>query len=611
MRIFYYDSLNDFSNVSVHREVVGDIVKTLGFYNADDGGAATYIVVSDDGMLTENLIVSKEYVRHKNHELRILSENGNGNVEQFGAKGIVNESELSDEEKMQISQLNKSAIESALNSGIPNIEFSPKKYLVSGGIIVERSVNVLGNSATVELTTENTSVIAFYDSKGTINNASISDINIKGIFNNLGSSCTLLTAKNIIGFSVNNVRFIQGDNALSIYTVDTENEPCSDIYISNCIAENIVNGFGFRTTTDVKIKNCRMILENSGVGISISDNSHTFSIEDLSVSGGEVGVNVSEGVWSEKANERIFFKNLQVTDTVVAVNIYEIDTPIHFANAMIVDVYIGVLMNLAENITMTNSSVILVPPATTCEDIVPEVVPIYVFDYAKAMFTHTQFEFPRNFQRIDFETDEQVINNLVFVDCTLQKTDIAGVEGVVSPCGFGSFGAIGINNIAVNETFDACEFRSCIKDYKLTTGEGENTVITYNFPITLSTATNSGSKLIIKNCRFINEDNSDDEQDETQGETQDETQPPKEYIPYFRLDDNAKFDNIVVYNCFFENYNYKPSEDSSVYPLFGKLTNNGLSCDVDDHNIFARCNMRSSAPDRTNGTTINEVLEYN
>ena len=237
-------------------------------------------------------------------------------------------------------------------------------------------------------------------------------------------------------------------------------------------------------------------------------------------------------------------------------------------------------------------------------------MPVWVVDYAKAKFTHTQFDFPLDFQRVDFDTGNNETSDLVFVDCTIQKTDIAGVEGVTLPSGFGALGVANANNVGVIETFDACEFRSCIKDYKLTTGEGENTVITYNFPITLSTATNSGSKLIIKNCRFINEDNSDDEQDETQGETQDETQPPKEYIPYFRLDDNAKFDNIVVYNCFFENYNYKPSEDSSVYPLFGKLTNNVLSCDVDDHNIFAKCNMRSSEPVRNTGTTINETKSY-
>ena len=88
-------------------------------------------------------------------------------------------------------------------------------------------------------------------------------------------------------------------------------------------------------------------------------------------------------------------------------------------------------------------------------------------------------------------------------------------------------------------------------------------------------------------------------------------------MPYFKLDDTAKFDNIVVYNCFFENYEFSKGEgEDKYYPIFGRVIDGIIVTDITNsdnekiHNIFARCNMRSYAPDGTNGTTINEVLEY-
>ena len=598
-----FDTLNDFFNAANSDLHSGDIVVTSGYSAVNDGGAGEYYVISTENTNVAGLVISGKTFSKGSVQLELISDSGEVFVEQFGASSTAS------------SAVNKAAIQAAIDSGARRINFRPTQYNVGDDILVSHPVDIVGNGA--KLVFEPTSTVTdmqlfrldYDSSENEINTATvIKDFCIEGACGNsesaVVSSIRIDCAYNV---TVSDISFDGGDCAVYAKKKEFEGYNISRIEIKDCIAENMSNGFAFCTATDVKIKNCRINLVEGGVGVAVSDNSHTFIVEDLTISGGEVAVNIYDGDWNGNATERIFFKNLQVTDTFAAANISDTNLPIHFTNAMVVDVNVGVCMTRAENVTMTNSSVLSVEPSNAGED----TVPVWAVDYAKAKFIHTQFEFPLDFQRVDFDSDNSKASDLVFVDCTIQKTDIHGVDGVTSPSGFGVFGVADVDNIGVIETFDACEFRSCIKDYKLTTGEGENTVITYNFPITLSTATNSGSKLIIKNCRFINEDNSDDEQDETQGETQDETQPPKEYIPYFRLDDNAKFDNIVVYNCFFENYNYKPSEDSSVYPLFGKLTNNGLSCDVSDHNIFARCNMRSSAPDRTNGTTINEVLEYN
>ena len=194
-------------------------------------------------------------------------------------------------------------------------------------------------------------------------------------------------------------------------------------------------------------------------------------------------------------------------------------------------------------------------------------------------------------------------NEISFVDCTFQKTDLPGITGVTEPTGFGEIGCDCTTKHSFVETFDACEFRSYMQNYKLVSEDSDgNDVVTYNLPMTLispttSEATETTSKLIIKNCRFVNENTCT--------------------VPYFLVDDNAKFDNIVVYNCFFENYDCSNEIETEkgteyVYPIFAKLTNNQLSYDISDHNIFAKCNMRSSKPDedRTNGTTINEMVEY-
>lgn len=584
MEIYFYNSLVEFSMNSKHNEKIGDIVKTAGFYKLNDSGAATYIVTSNSKPLSDNLVVSREFVYHKFHELRILSENGKGCVEQFGAKGNVDLTGLSDDEKANIYLTNNTAIESALNSGISTIAFSNKTYLISGGISVEKSVNIVGNSASIELVSENSSVFSFDGPNNMLENVSISDINIKGIVGNANNSCTLINAENVAGFKIDNVKFFDANKALDIHKAENAYDNCSNIRIKNCIAENVENGFKFSNVYDFKIQNCRIeMFENGdGIGLNLMNNVGVGTVEDFSASEGYIGVSYSNSLgWSGYAVERILFKNLLISSAVIAIEMVDTDIPVHFANTMIVDSYSGIYISSAKNITMTNSSVQLVAPSEADE----YTNPVSIFNFAQAKFIHTQFDFPYNFQSVDFNEDTKITSDLVFVDCTLQKTDITGAEGVTSPSGFGLFGVIGADKIGVTETFDACEFRSYIQNYSAG-----------NMPVVLSVPNNSDSKLIIKNCRFVNENSCT--------------------VPYFKLDDSAKFDNIVVYNCFFENYNYTDSNASSVYPIFGRVVNGSITPSNTDengakiHNIFARCNMRSSEPTRNSGTTINEMKEY-
>lgn len=584
MDIFYYSSMDEFSKKSKHDEAVGDIVKTFGFYNSDDGGAATYIVTSNSKPLSDNLIVSREFIYHKFHELKIISDNGIGYVEQFGAQGIADESELSDEEKTRISQLNKSAIESAFNSGIPNIEFSAKKYLVTGGITVENSVNINGNSAVIEMCGNNDSVIKLSKLGAFVEDVALSNVTLRG--KDVESACALLWGDNVCNFSVDNVRFDTCNRALYI---SSGSESSNTIAVKNCIVTNALSGFEFDDVIDFKIKNSRIeLVENeNSKGLIFNQNTIFGLVEDVSVCyAGDCAV-LYEGqseTWDGLAIERILFKNLLIDESNYGIKATYNEIPLHFSNAMLVNVNYGIYLEYAKNLVVTNSSVLIKSPSTAADD----AVPICVRTYAQAKFSHTQFDFPHNFN--DMSTyDEGEPCELSFVDCTIQKTDIADVDGVVEPTGFGYITDTHSLAAKLIESFDACEFRSYIKNYATTVAGNEEEITNYNFPMMLSALNETDSKLIIKNCRFVNENTCT--------------------VPYFKLD-GGKFDNIVVYNCFFENYNYTDPNNSSDFPIFGKLTNNGLSCDVYGYNIFAKCNMRSSEPIRNTGTTINEMKAY-
>ncbi len=623
-----FNTLVEFFTVENKGVAVNNLVRTYGYASVNDGGGGSYIVKSITDSESDDITFEGLEVTYNGYTLELIPENGTVKVEQFGAVADCDLANMSTKDKNEFFANNKTAIQIAVDSGASRVEFLAGTYYTAGDILISRPVDIVGNGAVLVLETDSTSTQLFrVEYSTTVGDnppaASISDMKIVGThtitqvqesdpetdevrtvekITNHNNGIRLV---NVSGFKISGIDFEYGSSAINADAI-LSGHSISNICVENCNAENIITSFSFSSTSNLKVYNCKAVcLKGSGFGLSIDGDTIPAIIEDMSIYNGNFAVSVGANMSESKAGG-VIFKNLLVDGSKYAFWFNGNTAPVHFANAMVVNVDYALSNNCGKNISIANSSILLKSPEISPDD-------SHVFYFmgdAQMKFIHTQFEFPKILQKISYTPSLKRTAEISFVDCTLQKTDISGISNEIVPTGFGSLGCTGNSMQQLVETFDACEFRSYIEQYSVTTGEGDDAVTTYNFPIALSTATNSGSKLIIKNCRFINEDNSDDEQDETQGETQDETQPPKEYIPYFRLDDNAKFDNIVVYNCFFENYNYKPSEDSSVYPLFGKLTNNGLSCDVDDHNIFARCNMRSSAPDGINGTTINEMVTY-
>ncbi len=586
--IKYFDSLNEFFNKEDRDVISGDYVQTYGYNAINDGGSGLYKVKSVSATVSNAITFNGLEVTCKGCTLELIPENGTVRVEQFGAVGNYSFENMTATEKTAFYTKNKNAVQAAIDSGVSSVEFADKTYMVDGNITISDSVNVIGNSAVLQLGESCDTIIKLYKADSYVENVNIYDITLKG--KDVNSDCTLLLGENVAKTNVDNVRFETGNCAISI-TTGYENS--NEINIRNCNAINVITGFVLDNVIDFKINNCRIELADSdgsedSKGLYFNQKTSFGVVEDVSIYNAYYAI-YYEGdseAWDGIAIERILFKNLLIDECDYGISTSYNEIPLHFSNAMLVDVDYGFNLECTKNIEVINSSVLIKSPA----DAAANAAPVCVNTYAKAKFIHTQFDFPHSFSKLTtYDVGETC--ELSYADCTMQKTDIAGVTGVVEPTGFGYITDTHSLAAKLIETFDACEFRSYIKDYKLTTGEGENAVTTYNLPIEIFSPFDSGSKLIFKNSRFINDTTCD--------------------IPYFCIFNGNCPDNIVVYNCFFENYEYSTGEgENKEYPIFGKVSNSVLSLDVSNFNIFAKCNMRSSKPIRNTGTTINEMVTY-
>ena len=594
MNIKTYESLSAFFAQENFSEIEGDYVQTLGFDTPGDGGAAMFRVISvaEASISTQLEISERTFVRGE-YTLELIPENNTVYVEQFGAKGNV---ELSDREYtadeilahyLNIASLNKNAIEQAVKAA-PVVAFRTKDYFVSENIIIDTPVKLLGNNARLLLNTENETASMFIVDCN--NNDGFSKIEFWDMFIagtmyseypfNERTAISVTETHNLV---LNNIHFMCTGYVLNATSAATD--LCENISVIDCIAEDVCNGLYFKDATNVKIRNLRINHADTeiypdavlGFGLKLEGNCFGANVEDLSVfnSPGSA-IAIENGVWDSDATNSIFFKNILVDGvTGTAIDIQTNNIPARFANAMVVNTRIGMLLNNSENVDVVNSSFVVDDSTGWMLNIVST---------AKAKFTKTQFEFPANFQKYYQGAVSDKTAELTFVDCTLQKSDMGD-----NATGFGTLGYTGNLNNAVIQTFDACEFRSYQRDF--CTLDENGAMVAYNPPITLRARPNTNSKLIIKNCRFVNDSPCN--------------------APYFMLDDTRIYGNVVIYNCFFENYTYSETADGAeTFPLFAKVTNGVAVADTTNHNVFARCNMRSSTPIRGTGTTINETKEY-
>ena len=217
---YYYNNVADMK--ADNKLKAGDMAITLGYYEADDGGAGKYYIVNETNNYYEIL--------KNNLKAELITENSSINVKQLGAKG---DNKKDDTDSIQ------NAINKFNSIYIPN-----GTYLISQ-IILKKQTNILGESI------ENTIL-------STINN-NINDSLIK----NLDSTSIRINLKNftILGWKERN-NIINGIDFKNIY----DN---GDAYI---IIDNVKtiyltgNGIHIGRGVEYHIKNCQS-LNNGGCGI--------------------------------------------------------------------------------------------------------------------------------------------------------------------------------------------------------------------------------------------------------------------------------------------------------------------------------------------------------
>ena len=612
MSINYYSSLKDYFNANAS-EQVSDFIATLGFETEGDGGNAIYQITSTQCEERDELCVNGEYFYKGTKELKIVPTSAIVCVEQFGAKHNVDSSNLSEADLLSLAEHNTNAINNAIKSGYI-VEFSPADYYVSGNINITNELILRGNNAVLTLVTKSNNISLFNIANvpsTEYSKVELSELNLYGkysatVASTLNEKIKAITLTNTSNVIFDKIRFNTFDVVAECTGAVAESTLayiCDNISFKDCVAENVKNGLMMYGVTGLKVRNFRIDVTGSdwvldGVGILLSDNCYGANIEDLSVLNAKYAPVVCRyGVSDSNATHGIFFKNLLIDGTRgSAVTVTEHNIPIRFANAMVTDVAVGMTMTNAENVSMVNSSVLINNDVTN-----PTAKRVFIFNgLSRAKFTKTQFEFPADFQDYssataiavqgEGESATKPASEITFVDCTLQKTDMPGVPNVTRSVGFGKIGYSGTADNQIIETFDACEFRSYQSEYILRNEADE--IIGYAFPVEIHTKHSTNSKIIFKNSRFVNDSACT--------------------LPYFFTSTEKFLGNLVVYNCFFENYTYSKEENGKpVYHIFASAINNGaIVTGSFGYDIFAKYNMRSSTPMKNTGTVINETKAY-
>ena len=231
--ILAFNTVNDMKNAT--NLVNGSITKTLGFYNMNDLGSATYKVrnITNEDIVDEKTIISLS-------DESLVAEliiNNNMNIEQFGAYGDGTHDDTS-------------SIQTAINKGI-NIYFS-KIYKTSGEINISSSCNLIGLNATF--------------------NSSINSM--ESLFHVLSNNVTF-KGLNINVTYTNPHPTSQYGGAITIGSYYMETPlGLHDIIVKNCnIIKNISSGMTigiFGDSHNIEIDNC--YVKNFGIGMHWAGN---------------------------------------------------------------------------------------------------------------------------------------------------------------------------------------------------------------------------------------------------------------------------------------------------------------------------------------------------
>ena len=251
----------------------GDLVTTLGYYAANDGGNASYLVrnktqgdVQDNGsihFLNNNLVAE------------LVIENDIVNVKCFGPKiNILYDST----EKLQ------NAIDYAVLNGIKNIYLPCGTYYISkikiaNKVATANSINLYGENMyntilnSIASNINNTGLIDFSNCM----QCSIHDIGLrgnKGNNSNVFDGLYVNSSERMTGVSLYNITCMHFTG--NGFYINSQNHYIMDTYMDNCvIALNNENGLYMDRMTDSKISNCTFY-QNKKNGVVVSQSSNHF-----------------------------------------------------------------------------------------------------------------------------------------------------------------------------------------------------------------------------------------------------------------------------------------------------------------------------------------------
>lgn len=261
----YFNTVDDMKNATLHE---GDVVRTLGYRDVNDGGGATYKIVYaptdlDDGMLIHYLHTSDTLRAHLIHD-------GSLNVLQCGAFG----DGVSDDYTF---------ITKALEKGYP-LFFPKKTYRLSGPLELPSNTNIDFNGSTLF--------------------CSVSSCICLGLNEDMNS----IVIKNAI---------FKGKYGIEIYPY------AKDIVISNCsfIAMDSVRmekAISINGASNIQISNCTVGFKNKEVGYGLYLSSGlkstvSYGNSNISITGNKI-VASQKGI---ELNSTTDDKNIVITDNMI------------------------------------------------------------------------------------------------------------------------------------------------------------------------------------------------------------------------------------------------------------------------------------------------------
>lgn len=310
----YFNTVDDMKNATLHE---GDVVRTLGYRDINDGGGATYKIVYaptdlDDGMLIHYLHTSDTLRAHLVHD-------GHLNILQCGAFG----DGVSDDYTF---------ISKALAKGYP-VDFPKRTYRLSGPIEIPSNT--------------------------------VLDLNGSTLLCTVSSSICLGLNEDMSSIVIKNAVF-KGKYGIEIYPF------AKDISVKDCIfiamdGSRMEKGIILNGTTNVQISNCNIGYKNSEVGYGIlfssglkntvSCGNSNISITGNSIVASEYGIHLSSATKDKNIvinGNTItgYGENVSSTGSTVGIQIANNCESMSISNIGLSNLYAGVVITGIVDVTV-------------------------------------------------------------------------------------------------------------------------------------------------------------------------------------------------------------------------------------------------------------------